>query len=1691
MNEEFIVSILEDENDGDFSTGDLSLREAIALADSGETIAFDSNLSGGTITLALGELAIDKSLTIQGLGAENIIIDGGGLDNFIDGIRIFKIDDNSDSESQVVINDLTIAGGGAFINNAENPSGAGIFNTENLEINNAVIRDNTADFSGGGIYSEGTLTVNNSAIYNNEAQRRGVSGGGIFNAGRATINQSTIANNSVNARGDGGGISNNGTLTVSNSTVSGNLGGIYNSSISNGEATIISTIVAGNINNNDLESNITSGGNNLIGGDSISSLDLPGNLVNARDSDIVGTADVATTDGFIDNSIDALLGELQNNGGPTPTIALLDGSPAIDAGSNPNNLEFDQRGEGFDRTVGEGTDIGAFEVQNDGGETPTDLVVSTTEDENDGDFSDGDLSLREAIALAEAGDTITFDSNLSGGTITLALGDLNIQTDLTIEGLGANQIAIDAGNEPDQLRNNVRVFNIDDGNSENIANVKISGLTITGGSVGFFPGGPGNVFNAEGGGIFNAENLEVDSSVISNNKAVLSGGGIYNEGNLTVINSTIIDNSVATTTPRLTTDGGGIYNNGTAKIVNSTVTNNVGTEGGGIFNSRSFGIDGVSDSELTVINSTITGNSGVNRQAFPEPFSIAAGAGIYSSSNGATIESNIIANNKTDISVGINDEVEVEIISNGNNLISNADGYDGFIESDIVGTSDNPIDPQLGELQDNGGTTLTQALLDGSPAIDAGSNPNNLEFDQRGVGFDRTVGDATDIGAFEVQDADGEQPETPTDLVVSILEDENDGDFSAGDLSLREAIALAESGETITFDSDLSGGTITLALGELDINEALTIQGLGAENLTIDADSSSKIFNVSDDNDETSLDVAIEGLTITGGSAFANQPGDVGGVGSGPGNSGGGIHNSENLNLSNSLITENAASISGGGIFNDGTLSLSSSTVSNNDVSNPRGGQGGGITNAGTLIVDNSTVSGNLSFSGGSISSRNSSTTTINNSTIANNIARVVPGGITGSATITSSIVAGNLTGEPDNRTQSDLSGEFVSGGNNLIGNPSDATGFTDGENADLVGTPENPIDPFLGELQDNGGTTPTIALLDGSPAIDAGSNPENLETDQRGEGFDRTVGGGTDIGAFEVQNGDGNGGTPTDLVVSILEDENDGNFSTGDLSLREAIALANEREGEDTITFASDLSSGTITFNESNEREIIINDSVAINGLGQDNLTLDGGFIFNVESGVDLAIDGLNLAGGKIDSSGDLTLTNSTISQTIARSGSSDNSSIISRGTLNLIDSTIEDSDGGGNLGVLIESGTATIERSTIANHEGVLGGAGILIRTDAVADIVNSTIANNSARGTAGIGNSGTANVTNSTVVNNGGGIGSGGVITLGEGDTTLTSSIVANNTGAGDGRPVQDVDGEIISGGNNLIGNGDDGTGFVDSDLVGTLDNPIDPQLGELQNNGGATETIALLDGSPAIDAGSNPDNLETDQRGEGFDRTVGDGTDIGAFEVQDDGEQPETPDPQNPNNVLEGTNKNDQIDGTDHDELILGFAGHDGLNGNGGNDTISGGAGGDIITGGAGNDSLEGDRGKDEIFGNEGHDTLIGGRGKDTLDGGAGNDLLQGNNGKDVLVGGAGNDTLIGGRGSDTFVLESFDVHDVIADFAPSSDRFEFSESLSFGQIAIVNDEDGRGALILDSANGDSIIALVENVHAVDIDSHVFY
>ncbi|NJR47367.1 MAG: hypothetical protein HC775_17390 [Hyellaceae cyanobacterium CSU_1_1] len=742
-----------------------------------------------------------------------------------------------------------------------------------------------------------------------------------------------------------------------------------------------------------------------------------------------------------------------------------------------------------------------LEVQNHNNEeSSTSFVVSTLEDENNGDFSDGDLSLREAIALSneqEGGDTITFNDSLNGGAIILNSSlerDFNLDDDLSINGLSQDNLTLDGGfvfNVASDTDVTIDSLNFVGGTVDNSGNLTFSNSTIRetsniNGSSDFYAlisrEGNVNIVNSsvrdnDGGDnvgvVIESGTATIEGSTIANNSGVLGAAGLIigSEGIVEIQNSTIANNS--------SRSGGGVANAGTVDISNSTIADNRGGRTAG----------GIINRGVTTVTSSIVANNTGNTGTFPL-------GDIYNIDDGV-------------------------FTSGGNNLIGNGDDATGFedgVNGDLVGSDgDDPfnpqtellIDPNLGELQNNGGSTETFALLEGSPAIDAGSNPNNLETDQRGEGFDRTVGNGTDIGAYEVQDSGGEIPD---ELVVSTLADENDGDYCAGDLSLREAIALGNSGNTITFDSSLSEGTITLSQGELLIDQSLNIDGLDSE-ITVDANQQSRVFNIDDGSDQTNLDVSLDGLTITNGSANQQtSPGDTN-----PSNFGGGISNRENLNLNNSQVIGNDAIAGGGGVFNvAGMLTIENSTISDNSSNSGRvGARGGGILNeSGELTINNSTISQNSSFQSGAIATGGE--TSINNSTISDNQATVFAGGISGSANITSSIVADNSNN--NNTGTNNLSGEFTSGGNNLIADGDGATGFTNSENGDIVGTTENPIDPQLGELQDNGGATPTQELLAESPAINTGSNPNNLATDQRGEGFDRTVGDGTDIGAYEVQ---------------------------------------------------------------------------------------------------------------------------------------------------------------------------------------------------------------------------------------------------------------------------------------------------------------------------------------------------------------------------------------------------------------------------------------------------------------------------------------------------------------------------------------------------------------------------------------------
>jgi uncharacterized repeat protein (TIGR01451 family) len=226
------------------------------------------------------------------------------------------------------------------------------------------------------------------------------------------------------------------------------------------------------------------------------------------------------------------------------------------------------------------------------------------------------------------------------------------------------------------------------------------------------------------------------------------------------------------------------------------------------------------------------------------------------------------------------------------------------------------------------------------------------------------------------------------------------------------------------------------------------------------------------------------------------------------GNTSGGINNFGILTLNNTTVSGNAGP-GVGGISNRGTMTMTNSTVSGNTGD-------GGIGNyfGGTVTLNNSTVSGNTSsVSGGGITNGDGGTLTLNNSTVSGNQGYFSGGVMNFSTTVLQNTILAGNTGNPTS-TSPDCSGTINSSGYNLIGNTAGCT--FNATTGDLLN-----VNPKLDPLQNNGGPTPTHALLLGSPAINAGNpagctdqlgNP--LASDQRG--FPRVSR--CDIGAYEVQ---------------------------------------------------------------------------------------------------------------------------------------------------------------------------------------------------------------------------------------------------------------------------------------------------------------------------------------------------------------------------------------------------------------------------------------------------------------------------------------------------------------------------------------------------------------------------------------------
>jgi CSLREA domain-containing protein len=688
---------------GIYSTGMLTAADSVIQGNVAENVS-----GGGGINNADGTISLDRT-SVSGNRAPNG--QGGGIysnygtitlvaasmvgnssSNNHEGGAIFH---RGDSDDVLLISNSIIASN-------TSGAGAGVFNdyAATTLIDNTLISANRARSAGGGIRtSGGSLTLQNSTVSENTTEDSFGGGGGISVGlgATATLIHSDVVHNTT-AGGQGGGGILHGT---------GSTGATIN---------LTSSLVADNAapggSRQDVSGTIESQGFNLI--------EDPSGLT------IVGLA----TGNII--GVDPKIGPLADNGGPTPTHALLPNSPAIDSAGLTNTPPTDQRGFGRP-TDGDGdgmvrADIGAFEVR------PT--LVTNLADGGPGSF-------RQALAdVVTSGDMVVFTQSMFDvpRTIALTSGEIEAPANrrVMVAGPGSSKLTLNGNNQS-------RVFSISEG-----ASLTLAGITIAGGN------GSGTANFGHGGGVLNMGELDLADSVVRDNSATGNGGGIasYN-GKLTSTNSVVTRNTAQAL------DGGGLYlRQGSASISNSTINaNSAGQSGGGIHNLLAL---------ISVANTTISGNTavrgggianaastggvGLNHTTVAFNTATSSGGGVSNQLGGTVNSMNSIFSDNA----GPLPDFAGRLNSIGYNLIEDASGtlILGIATGNILG-----VDPRLDTtLRLNGAMTSTHALSTDSPAIDkAVASVPALRIDQRRFArpFDApsipnaSGGNAADIGAYE------------------------------------------------------------------------------------------------------------------------------------------------------------------------------------------------------------------------------------------------------------------------------------------------------------------------------------------------------------------------------------------------------------------------------------------------------------------------------------------------------------------------------------------------------------------------------------------------------------------------------------------------------------------------------------------------------------------------------------------------------------------------------------------------------------------------------------------------------------------------------------------------------------------------------------------------------------------------------
>lgn len=614
----------------------------------------------------------------------------------------------------MLVTGTTISGNTASGADADN-GGGGIFNNEGtLEISGATISANMADGasgSGGGILNKGsemrtgTVTVTDSAITGNSSNR---AGGGIETTGATSTSLTNVTlsgNTTGDAPGNGGGlhVSGSGAVAISGGAIDGNTaaregGGLWNGA---GLMTVEDATISNNTANGAAADDGGGGIFNNTGRVELTNVVVSGNSATGAAGSGGGVFNLGPDSALPDRGVVIVNGgEISANsairaGGGIEATAntmtelsgglLLSNNTAGAAPGNGGGMHITGAG---DATLNDVT-VSANTATAEGGGlwngAGTMIVTDSTVSGNTAEGADADQGGGGLFNLAGA--LRLTNTMVTGNSATGAAGSgggiLNIGSELTVNGGAVSgNTAIRAGG------------GIEDNNTGGASTITLTGVMLSGNSVGPSPGN-GGAFHVTGGDA----TIVVDRSTASGNTAANEGGGLWNfgEADMTVVNSTISGNAAS------------------------------GTGGGGLFN-QPMGV-------LTVINTTVADND-----------TSGDGGGLLNAEGGSTTLSNSLFGENT--ASGAGPDVSGTVTANFS-LIADSSGA-------TVNGSDNQsdVDPMIAALAANGGGTQTHALNDGSPAIDSADNAvcngalvNGV--DQREVPREEAAEGGCDIGAFE------------------------------------------------------------------------------------------------------------------------------------------------------------------------------------------------------------------------------------------------------------------------------------------------------------------------------------------------------------------------------------------------------------------------------------------------------------------------------------------------------------------------------------------------------------------------------------------------------------------------------------------------------------------------------------------------------------------------------------------------------------------------------------------------------------------------------------------------------------------------------------------------------------------------------------------------------------------------------